>query len=220
MGQVAGALRTVRRALNPSVLCLVALGATCALALSPNPLECVVRLDGDFLRISAPHLDFLQGKPLDRLKDGASVAFIGQLTISDSPNSLKPLARSVARFALSYDIWEERFSISKIGQTPGSRTSASHLSVQAAQVWCLDNITIDRSQLPTDKQFWVQLDLRAEDPRDQLGVIGDPGINLTRLIEIFGRPPRGAQSRWVLNGGPFKLADLKKAESNPREPRG
>jgi hypothetical protein len=71
---------------------------------------------------------------------------------------------------------------------------------------------IDRSQVPVDKQFYVQLDLRAEDPRDQLGIIGDPGINLTRLIEMFGRAPRSPQERWLFNSGPFRLNDLKKTE--------
>jgi hypothetical protein len=171
-----------------------------------------VRLDGDYLRISLHRMDFLQGKPLERLKDGATVAFIGQLTLSTSPNSLNPIARAVARFALSYDIWEERFSVTKIGQTPDSRRSVSHLSAQQTESWCLDNLLIDRSQVPTDRQFYVQLDLRAEDPRDQLGIIGDPGINLTRLIELFGRAPRGAQPRWFLTSGPWRFADLKKNE--------
>jgi hypothetical protein len=112
----------------------------------------------------------------------------------------------VARFALSYDIWEERFSITRIGVEPGSKRSVSHLSAQAAQAWCIDNLTVDRSQLP-NADFWVQLDLRAEDPRDTPGVIGEPGINLTRLIEIFGRPARAAQPRWQLSSGPFRLTD-------------
>jgi hypothetical protein len=178
----------------------------------------LVRLDGDYLRIALPHLDFLQGKPLDRLKDGASVAFIGQVTVTTSPNSLNPVARSVARFALSYDIWEERFSITKIGQSFDSHRAVSHLSAQAAEAWCIDNLTVDRSQLPADKEFWVQLDLRTEDPRDQTGVVGDPGISITRLIEIFSRPARGAQSRWLSNSGPFRLADLKRLDV--KGPRG
>ena len=171
-----------------------------------------VHLDGDYLRITLPHLDFLKGKPLDRLKDGASIAFIGQLTLTTSPNSLTPVARAVARFALSYDIWEERFSVTKIGSTPESKRSVSHLSAQATENWCLDNLVIDRSQVPPDKDFYVQLDLRAEDPKDQLGIIGDPGINFTRLIEILGRAPRSPQQRWLLNSGPFRLVDLKKTE--------
>jgi hypothetical protein len=171
-----------------------------------------VRLDGDYLRISLPKIDFLRGKPLERLKDGATVAFVGQLTIGTSPNSPNPIARTVARFALSYDIWEERFSVTKIGQTPDSRRSASGLSAQSVENWCLDKLVIDRSQIPADKQFYVQLDLRAEDPRDEIGIIGDPGINLTHLIELFGRAPRSAQQRLLLTSAPMSLADLKKTE--------
>jgi hypothetical protein len=175
-----------------------------------------VRLDGDYLRVSLPNIDFLKGKPLDRLKDGVSVAYVGQITITtspvSSPASITPLARSVARFALSYDIWEERFSVTKIGPSPESRRSASHLSAQATEAWCLDNLTIDRSLLPADREFYVQLDLRAEDPKDDLGIVGDPGINLTRLIELFGRPPRSPQQRWLFSSGPQRLADLKKTE--------
>jgi hypothetical protein len=198
---------------------LIAAVTTAAMVLCANPgispaaqERLAVRLDGDYLRIIIPHIDFLKGKPLDRLKDGASVAFVGQLSILTSPNSLTPVARNMARFALSYDIWEERFSITKIGQSPESRISGSHLSVQAAENWCLEKMVIDRSQLPADRDFFVQLDLRAEDPKDQLGIIGDPGINLTRIIEMFGRAPRSPQERWLFNSGPFRLADLKKTE--------
>lgn len=172
-----------------------------------------VRLDGDYLRISLPNVDFLRGKPLERLKDGAAVAFIGQLTLTTSPAARTPAARSIARFALSYDIWEERFSVTRIGQTPAQRRTVSHLSAAAAEAWCIDNLTIDRGLIPADKDFYIQLDLRAEDPKDQLGsIFGDTGINITRLIEIFGRPARGSQPRWLLNSGPHRLVDLKKTE--------
>ena len=167
-----------------------------------------VRLEGDYLRIAAPHFSFLSGKALERLKEGASVAFLGQVSISTNPNSVD--ARSLARFALSYDIWEEKFSVTKIGAD--SRRTVSHLSASATEAWCLENLSIDRNQLPADRPFFVQLDLRVEDPRDQSGVIGDPGINITRLIELFSRQPRGAQPRWLLAGGPYSLADLKRSE--------
>lgn len=171
-----------------------------------------VFLDGDYLRVSVPHFDFLSGRPLDRLRDGASVIFDGQVTITASPNALLPVARSIARFALSYDIWEERFSVTKISQSPEGRHTWKHLSAAAAETLCLDNLVIDRSQLPPDKDFWVQLELRQEDSKDQLGIIGDPGINITRLIEMFGRPPRGPQQRLLYKNGPFRMADLKKTE--------
>ena len=161
-----------------------------------------VHLDGDYLRVSAPGLNFLSGKTLDRLRDGASVAFLGQLTLAFNSNFMVAETRSIARFAVSYDIWEEKFSVTRFGDRAEVRRTVSHLSAGAAENWCIDNLTVDRGHVPADKPFYVQLDLRVEDPRDASGVIGDPGINITRLIEIFSRPPRGAQPRWLLNSGP------------------
>lgn len=172
--------------------------------------DLAVHLDGDYLRVSLPHIDFLKGQPLDRLHDGASVAFLGKLTITSSPSSIRPLATTFARFALSYDIWEERFSVTKIGSD--SRRSVSHLSAQATEAWCLDNLGIDRSEIPADKPFYVNLDLQIEDPRDQLAMVGDTGISITRMIEIFSRPNRGAQPRWLKSSGPYRLEDLKRSE--------
>lgn len=210
-------LRSSRR-LWLATACLSVAALSAFAVTLPSP-DLTVRLDGDTLRINLPNLDFLSGKPLDRLKDGSSVAFIGQLTVTTAAaGASRPAARSVARFALSYDIWEERYSVTRIGQM-SDRRSASHLSRQAAQAWCLDNLTLDRSQLPA-QDFWVQLDLRAEDPRDQSGVVGDPGINLTRLIEIFGRPARGNQPRWLLTNGPYRLFDLPKADSSKSDQKG
>ena len=169
-----------------------------------------VHLDGDFLRISAPNLRFMSGKPLQRAKDGVAIAFIGQLTVTTEPNALVAEVRAVARFAVSYDIWEEKFAVTRFGENTSARRAASHLSDTGVERWCLDNLTIDRSALPAGRPFWVQLDLRAEDPHDQLGIVGDPGINITRLIEIFSRPIKGTQPRWLLNKGPFRLAELRK----------
>jgi hypothetical protein len=192
------------------IAALAAGAVTYALGVEMITPQLLVHLDGDYLRISAPHLNFLSGKALQRLKDGSTVAFLGQLTIAPNLNSVMADARAMARFALSYDIWEERFSVTRIGERPDSRRSVSHLSATAAENWCLDNLAIDRSQIPADHAFYVQLDLRTEDPRDQSGVIGDPGINITRLIEIFSRPVKSAQPRWLLNSGPFRLTELRK----------
>jgi hypothetical protein len=183
---------------------------TCALAVVlVTGLQ--VHLDGDFLHVTAPHLNFLNGKALERLKDGASVAFIGQLSITSNPSAVVDEGRSVARFALSYDIWEERFSVSRFGDRPGQHRSISHLSAPAAEAWCLDNMMVDKALIPADRPFYVRLDLRADDPRDELGIVGDTGINITRLIEIFSRPVKGNQQHWFRDAGPFKLAELRKA---------
>jgi hypothetical protein len=172
-----------------------------------------VFLDGDYLRIALPHLDFLKGKPLERLKDGGTVVFSGQLRLLTSPNALLPVAKGVTSFAFSYDIWEERFSITKLTQSPESRHTWQHLSAQAAEAIFLDNLVIDRGEVPGDRDFYIQLELRPDEARDQLGIIGNPGIDITRvLIEMFGRPPRSPQERMLWSGGPFRMSDLKKTE--------
>ena len=190
---------------------IMSFGVPFVLGLSAQPL--LVRLDGDNLRISAPQLEFLTGKPLARLKDGAAVGFLGQLTLSVDANKTIE-ARAIARFAMSYDIWEERFTVTQIENSlhTTARRTLSHLNAQAAQAWCLESLSLDLSRVPLDKTFWVRLEFRAEDPRESAGVIGEPGINLTRLIEIFSRPASAKSPTWTLDSGPLRLADLKHAE--------
>jgi len=174
--------------------------AECAETLLP-------RLEGNLLRASAPQLHFLTGKPLERLHNGASVAFNAQLSLSLERGSAT-IERSVERFVVSYDLWEEKFSASRLSQPP---RSVSHLSAGAAEAWCLLNLMLPVTSLASDKSFWLRLELRAEDPRERPAVLGEPGISLTRLIELFSRPSRGGQPSWVLEDGPFRLADLIKA---------
>ncbi len=191
---------------------LVAGAVTSAFAIEYNVWRLTSRLDGDLLHVSAPNFSFLSGKPLERLKDGNSVFFIAQLTASGSPNYVVPEARSVARFAVSYDIWEERFSIARFPEImPGNRPNhVSHLTGPAAEAWCLDNLGISRTDLPTGKPFYVQLDLRVEDPRDRSGMIGETGISIARMVEVFSQPVREKQMHWLLDSGPLRLEDLRK----------
>jgi len=190
---------------------VAAVSATCVFAVSVAQPQLKVFLENDYLRISvAPHLNFLSGRALERLKDGASVAFVGQLTIAPAPNSVVTDARSVARFAFSYDIWEQKFAAVKIGERPDLRRSISHLSAEATENWCIENLAIERSLLPPDRAFYVQLDLRADDSRDGRGVVGDSGLNITQLIDIFRTPAKRDQKFWHLYNGPLRLSDLRK----------
>jgi len=171
-----------------------------------------VRLDGDDLRIAAPQFHFLTGKSLEKLKDGASVAFLAQLSLSPEVNA-PAIKRAVDRFIVSYDVWEEKFSVTQTGMERGKVT---HLSSTAAEAWCLDRLAVGIEGIAPDKPFWIRLELRAEDPRDQAGVVGDAGINLTRLIEIFSNPARAQQSRWEGISGPVRLMDLKRERRGSR----
>jgi hypothetical protein len=181
-----------------------------AAALGAQPLE--LRLEtGNLLKISAPGFQFLSGRLLERLKSGSSVSFLAQLSIStDAYRTVQ--ARALTRFALSYDIWEERFSavrfVISLAEEPARKSSP--LSEAAVQTWCLDNLTIDVSRIPLDQQIWVRLEWRADDAHETAGVIGEPGISISRLIDLFSRPARTSQDRLPLDAGPFRLMDLKR----------
>jgi hypothetical protein len=178
-------------------------GLHLAKALSAQQLA--ARLDGDYLRIAAPHLAFLTGKTLERLHDGAVVSFVGQLSLSVDGNQTVQ-TRSVARFAVSYDIWEEKFSVIRLQQ---NKRTASHLTLEAAQNWVFDNLTLNASALPQDRAFWLRFDFRAEDLKTGLDFIGGSGIDLTRLVEVFSRPAGSAQPHWTLDAGPYSFAELR-----------
>ena len=158
------------------------------------------------MHVAAPQLHFLTGKPLERLRDGAAVVFLTQLTLT-TDNFTTSLRRTPERFIFSYDLWEEKFSVTKLGE--GQRTVA-HLSAAAAEAWCLDNVAISSTGLPQDRPFWLRFELRGAEPKDEAAVIGDSGLNITRLIEIFSRRPRDQQPQWTADAGPLRLDGLKK----------
>jgi hypothetical protein len=102
------------------------LGAPFAVGLVAPSLG--LRLDGDDLRIAAPRLHFLSGKPLEKLKDGATVVFLAQLSLSTEVNA-PAIKRAVDRFVVSYDLWEEKFSVTSTGL---ERATVTNLSSEAA----------------------------------------------------------------------------------------
>jgi hypothetical protein len=163
----------------------------------------LIRREEDHLRISAPQIRFLNGKPLEQLKNGANVGFISQISLTTESNVI--IKQYADRFVVSYDLWEEKFSATRLGPP---RQSVSRLSIPAAEAWCLDEIAPIPPALTPSTFFRIKLELRVEDPKESAGIVGDPGINLTRLVEIFSAPPRNPQQRWMETAGPLRLQDL------------
>jgi hypothetical protein len=163
-----------------------------------------VRADSGRIRVSAPKLRFLDGKPLERLRDGASVVFAVHLTLFGSSKTAI-LARASGRFAVSFDLWEEKFAVTQLA-TP--RKSVSHLSALEAEAWCLDSLALAPGSLSPDSAFWVRLDVRAENPEDRPAPGEEPGVTLARLVEVFSRPQGADEPRTQAEAGPFHLKDL------------
>jgi hypothetical protein len=172
-----------------------------------------VTWDGDNLHVAAPQLHFLTGKSLERLKDGASVVFLSQLTLFADSRS-NAYRRIPDRLIVSYDLWEEKFSVTRLGAVP---RSVSHLSASAAEAWCLDNLLMSASGLNPDRPFWLKFEMRPADPKESTSVVGEPGISIAGLIEIFSRNPGSQEQTWAMEAGPLRLSQL--VRTSGRGPR-
>lgn len=163
-----------------------------------------LRLALDRLKVATPRFRFVTGKPLERLRAGAPVPFAIQLSLF-TDRSQPPAARDIQRFVFSYDLWEEKFAITRLGP---SRRAASHLSAEAAEAWCVEEMALDFSGVSEQQPFWVRLEVRAEESSTGSHSAEDP-MSLARLIELFSRRSRGEEKHWRIEAGPFKLADLR-----------
>jgi len=163
------------------------------------------RWAGDFLEVAAPKLHFLTGQQLDRLRNGAAVPFDFQLTLSAGPGT--PLHRALERFVVSYDLWEERFSVVRLRNF---RRSAMHLTATAAESWCLENIAIPAYSVPSDRPLWLKLEIRSAESKPAAPIADEGGVSLATLIELFSHPTRNTQGHWESQAGPFRLDDLRR----------
>jgi hypothetical protein len=157
---------------------------------------------GDALTIRAPGFSFLKGEPLARLKDGRSVRV--ELTGLVLPGPGKPPAAAARRvFALSYDLWEERFAVTTV---EARAQSVSHLAQTAAEAWCVGQLAIPLTALGTlgsDQPFWIRLEYQILDS-DPASDQSDSGYTLQALIEVFSRRRKTEASPHALEAGPFR----------------
>ena len=166
----------------------------------------IARVEGDQLRITAPRLHFLLGESLSRLRDGATVRYAFQLTARVERTG-RLLARREEQFAVSYDLWEEKFAVARLGASP---KSVSRLSAAAAEAWCIDNTTLPIAGLSASQPFWVRLDYRTDDSTPPVDPADNSGFTLSALIDIFSRRTRSEQVHGVEEIGPLRLDNLKK----------
>ncbi len=164
-----------------------------------------VRVERDQLRVTDSQLRFLTGRPLDRLHNGATVTYALQLTIRNEKSG-RVSSRLTQRFAFSYDLWEEKFTVTRL-DSPAR--SASNLSIAKAQAWCLDNLAIPVAELPRDRPFWVMVEFESEET--QYPDKEASSLTLSSLIDIFSRRSRDDQQvRGYGEAGPLSLNELVK----------
>jgi len=162
-----------------------------------------VDTSGDGLRIRAPSFSFLQGDPLARLKDGRSVRVELSAMVLSAPGK-SPSATARRTFALSYDLWEERFAVTAVD---ARSQSVSHLMLAAAEAWCVEQLTIPLKALGAlgrDVPFWIRLEYRILDG-DTPAPAEDAGYTLQALIDALSRRRKTESSPRALEAGPFRL---------------
>ena len=164
-----------------------------------------VRADAGRIRVSSAKSQFLDGASLERLHNGAPVVFAIQVTLLTGSKGTV-LARSAGRFAVSFDIWEEKFAVTRLGNP---RRSASHLAAAEAEAWCLENLVLTAAGLSPDAAFWIRLDVRTEANGEAPAPGEEAGVTLARLVDLFSRPQREGDTRRRAEAGPLRLKDLR-----------
>lgn len=166
-----------------------------------------VTFDGDNIHVAAPGLHFLTGKPLERLKNAATVVFVSQITLfSDEGKTIfrRPVAE---RLIVSYSLWEEKFSVTIRG-ADSTHTTPRLLTARQAESWCIENLAISSLGLAPERPFWLRFELRAADQKDLGSLLSDTGISLGTLIEIVARRRGADLPSWRRDAGPLRLKDL------------
>jgi hypothetical protein len=157
---------------------------------------------GDALKIRAPGFSFLKGEPLARLKDGRTVRVELSSLVLPGPGK-SPAAAARRIFALSYDLWEERFAVTTVEARP---QSVSHLALTAVEAWCVDRLTIPLAALGAlgrEQPFWIRLEYRIVDG-DGVSDQPDSGYTLQALIDVLSRRRKTEASPHALEAGPFR----------------
>ena len=155
------------------------------------------------LKIRASGFSFLQGNPLARLKDGRSVRVELAAIVLPGPGK-SPAATARRSFALSYDLWEERFAVTTVDTRS---QSASHLSMAAAEAWCVEQLAIPSARSArwaATCRFWIRLESRVLDGDNPSGS-DDSGYTLQALIDMLSRRRKTESPSPVFEAGPFRL---------------
>lgn len=163
-----------------------------------------LELDAGDLHIRAPGLRFIDGEALDRLRAGGAVTYVLRAAALNRPGGAEFVADEL-RFAVSYDLWEERFAVSRGGNDSGA---ISHLTAREVEDWCLESLGLPAREIG-EGQFWIRLEYRVDGYGEDADSDGDSLFTLEGLIDTLSRRSRGEQPSGSIESGPFELSDLR-----------
>lgn len=165
-----------------------------------------VSVVGETLRVRAPAFGFIDGQVLDQLRDGRSVRVEIDLRVFARAGG-PTVAEARETFVLSFDLWEERFAVTRAG-TPAR--SISHLTARAAEAWCLDQLVVPLAgigrlgRLGRDAPLWIRLEYRVQNP-SSVAMPNDDGITIRRIIDALSRKRPDAEPRRAIEAGPLRI---------------
>ena len=175
-----------------------------SMALPPEVQSTAVLVVGDALHVTASGFGFIRGEVLARLRDGRSVRVDLELSVLAKPRTA-PAAQSRQTFVLSYDLWEERFAVTH-ASTPAQ--SISHLTSSAAEMWCVERLSVPLSalgRLGRDSPFWIRLASRSQEMADPPDSDNDTVFTLRGLIDALSRRTPTDDATQSIEAGPFRL---------------
>ena len=157
----------------------------------------------DTLHVRAPELRFLQGRTLTQLRDGRTARLDLRLELLGRSNG-PVLAQVEQAFDVSFDLWEERFAVTRLGKPA---RSVSHLTSTAAEAWCLENVTIPASAIQADRRgaVWMRLVLKAREDAPARQTDEEGGFSIRIMIDALGRRAEREAQPLVLEAGPFNV---------------
>lgn len=160
---------------------------------------------GDHLRVRTVQMRFMEGEALERLHNGSTVAYVLSLSVTEGQNA-KPAFLLEERFLVSYDLWEEKYSVVQDG--PGGRAS-SRLTSAMAEAWCLENMPIPLQAVPERQSFVIRLECSIEEHENGNNGKRNSGLTLAGLIDVFSRKRKTEPPKWEAVSGFLRLDDLK-----------
>jgi hypothetical protein len=192
---------------NRLPIALVAFGCFIFSFAQTNPALLTAERHGDHLKIVAPQLHFISGRAAEKLRNGGMITYVFKLIVS--PQHGGETAVLQEQFAISFDLWEEKYSV--VQKKPDGR-SASRLTPSMAEAWCLENMLIPIRSVSEHHPFMIRLECGVEGNEGSEKAENSSGLSLAALIDVFSRKKTEEALRWEAAGGPFHLDRLKNAK--------
>jgi hypothetical protein len=183
--------------------CWLLAGVALPLSLARAQQGMQVFYDGETIRPVAPNLHFLTGKALQRLKDADTVVYVASLKLF-AVDQMLPLREKPGKFAVSYDILEEKF---KAVITESGERSRAGMTAPQAETWCLDSLAVSAAGLAPDRPFFLRLEMRAAGPKEEFSnVMADP---FRAVVEMLSRKAGPGEQHWgPIESQPVRLSGL------------